>query len=52
LGTCPQKGSAEPGSERDIPLTFGAVQFNPNDYLYGDEDGLILVNAPLTHISF
>lgn len=52
LGTCPKKGVADPGSERDIPLHFGSVQFCPNDYLYGDEDGLILINQPLTNIVF
>ena len=52
LGTCPQKGVADPGSERDVPLTFGSVQFRPGDYLYADEDGIILVDQPIADLNF
>ncbi len=52
LGTCPQKGVADPGSERNIPLVFGAVQFRPGHYLYADEDGIILVDQPVPNLEF
>ena len=52
LGTCPQKGVADPGSERDIPLNFGAVQFRPGDYLYADEDGVITTSQKVSEIEF
>ena len=52
LGTCPQKGVADPGSETDIPLVFGSVTFRPNDFLYADEDGIILVNQAVPNVQF
>lgn len=31
----------------DIPVTFGGVTFTPGDWLYADEDGVIVSAAPL-----
>lgn len=52
LGTCPKKGVADPGSERDVPLVFGSVQFRSGQYLYTDEDGIIVVSQPVPNIEF
>ena len=29
-----------------VPVTFGGVTFNPGDYLYADEDGVIVTAKP------
>lgn len=52
LGTCPQKGAADPGSETHVSLSFGNVEFRSGDYLYADPDGIIVVDQPLPNISF
>ena len=31
---------------RDEPVYFGNVTFRPGDYLYSDEDGVIVVRCP------
>lgn len=33
--------------EADVPVTFGGVTFRPGDYVYADEDGVIVSEAPL-----
>lgn len=42
LGTCPRKYIPVTGGERNIPLSFGGIQFNGGDYLYADNDGVIV----------
>lgn len=42
LGTIPRKTVKRDQGVRDIPLRFADVQFNPGDYLYADEDGIVL----------
>jgi regulator of ribonuclease activity A len=42
LGTCPRKYIPATGGERDIPLSFGGINFNSGDYLYADTDGVIV----------
>lgn len=44
LDTHPQKSIKKNVGDRDIAVTFGGVTFNPGEYLYVDEDG-ILVSA-------
>lgn len=42
LGTCSRKSIPVTQGERDIPLSFSGVEFNPGDYLYADTDGVIV----------
>lgn len=42
LGTCPRKYVPTTSSERDIPLSFGGIDFICGDYLYADTDGVIV----------
>jgi len=42
LGTIPRKTVKRDQGVRDIPLHFADVQFNPDEYLYADEDGIVL----------
>jgi regulator of ribonuclease activity A len=47
LGTCPRRGIKSTGSQRNINLSFGSVDFEPGHYLYADEDGVIISNKEL-----
>jgi len=42
IGTTPRKSFENNPSQRDIELNFGGVSFKNGDYLYADEDGIIL----------
>jgi regulator of ribonuclease activity A len=42
IGTCPRKYIPPTAGERNIPLSFGGIDFNEGDYLYGDTDGVIV----------
>ncbi|CAM3720402.1 ribonuclease E activity regulator RraA [Tsukamurella ocularis] len=42
LGTNPRKSTKTNEGQRDIPLTFGGVTFNPGDTLFSDDDGIVL----------
>ena len=44
LNTHPQKSIKKNEGDRDIAVTFGGVTFNPGEWLYADEDG-VLVSA-------
>lgn len=43
LGTCPRKYAPVTTGARDVPLSFGGVEFRSGDYLYADVDGVIVV---------
>ncbi len=47
LATHPQKTLKKNEGDTDVPVAFGGVTFNPGDWLYADEDGVILSNAAL-----
>ncbi|MCE1187159.1 MAG: ribonuclease E activity regulator RraA [Rhodocyclales bacterium] len=47
LGTHPMKSVKKGAGDLDIPVTFGGVTFVPGQYLYADEDGVIVSEAPL-----
>ena len=32
----------------DVPVRFAGVQFNPGDYVYADEDGVVVSDRALT----
>ena len=43
LGTNPRKSAKHGKGEQDVPVEFGGVRFVPGDYLYSDEDGVVVV---------
>jgi len=47
LGTCPKRGIKKNPAERSIKLSFGGVIFKPNNFLYADEDGIIISEREL-----
>jgi regulator of ribonuclease activity A len=47
LNTHPQKSIKKGVGDRDIAVTFGGVTFNPGEYLYADEDGVLVSNRTL-----
>lgn len=42
LGTMPKRSRKEGKGEAEIPLQFGAIEWIPNQYVYADEDGVIV----------
>lgn len=47
LNTHPQKSIKKNVGDRDIAVTFGGVTFNPGEWLYADEDGVLVSSRPL-----
>lgn len=47
LGTHPQKSIKKGVGDRDLPVTFGGVTFVPGQFVYADEDGVVLSESPL-----
>ena len=47
LDTHPQKSIKKNVGDRDIAVTFGGVTFNPGEYLYADEDGVLVSGKAL-----
>jgi regulator of ribonuclease activity A len=43
LATNPRKSAKHGKGECDVAVEFGGVRFVPGDYLYSDEDGLVVV---------
>lgn len=48
LDTHPMKTVKKSVGESDVPVTFGGVTFSPGEWLYADEDGVI-VSATALH---
>lgn len=46
-GTCPRKYIPITQGERGIEVSFGGVRFCEGDYIYADEDGIILSKEKL-----
>ena len=47
LNTHPQKSIKKGAGDRDIAVTFGGVTFKPGEYLYADDDGVLISSKPL-----
>jgi regulator of ribonuclease activity A len=47
LGTNPCKSAKHGAGALDIPVSFGGVEFRPGQWLYSDEDGILLSEQPL-----
>ncbi len=42
LGTNPCKSAKQGSGALDVPVAFGGVEFRPGQWLYSDEDGILL----------
>ncbi|MFL5319985.1 MAG: ribonuclease E activity regulator RraA [Myxococcaceae bacterium] len=47
LATNPLKSEKRGAGQRDVPVRFGGVTFNPGSFVYVDEDGVIVSAAKL-----
>jgi regulator of ribonuclease activity A len=47
LGTCPVKTEKLGMGQRDVPITIGGVDIEPGDYLYADNNGVLVSKVPL-----
>lgn len=47
VGTCPLRNFEKTEAQKGIKLNFGGVTFNQDDYIYADEDGIILSSEQL-----
>lgn len=47
LGSTPRRSAKNNAGERDIPVAFKGVTFRPGEYLYADEDGILVSPAEL-----
>ena len=48
LGTIPIRSVKEGLGKVDVPVNFAGVTFTPGEYVYADEDGVIVSPEPLT----
>lgn len=48
LDTIPLKSNKKNIGEENIPVRFGGVEFIPNEFIYCDEDGIIVTNESLS----
>ncbi|MEH7121651.1 ribonuclease E activity regulator RraA [Bacillus sp. JJ1773] len=47
LGSNPLRSKKDGKGEIDIIVTFGGIDWNPGDYIYADEDGIVLSSKEL-----
>jgi regulator of ribonuclease activity A len=47
LGTMPLRSEKRGDGERDVPVRFAGVTFRPGDFVYADEDGIVVAREPL-----
>ena len=47
LNTHPQKSIKKGVGDKNIAVTFGGVTFNPGDWIYADEDGVLVSSKAL-----
>jgi regulator of ribonuclease activity A len=47
LGSNPSKSSKKGTGQVDVPVTFGGVEFRPGNWLYSDEDGILVSDRKL-----
>lgn len=50
LNTHPLKSLKKGLGQRDVPVTFGGATFAAGDYLYADEDGIIVAEEALQQV--
>lgn len=49
LDTHPRKTTKKGQGESNVAVTFGGVTFRPGEWLYADEDGVLVSSVPLLH---
>ena len=47
IDTHPKKSVKKGAGDRDLPVTFGGVSFRPGEWLYADDDGVIVATRAL-----
>jgi regulator of ribonuclease activity A len=47
LGTMPLRSEKRGEGVRDVPVRFAGVTFRPGDWVYADEDGVVVSHGPL-----
>jgi regulator of ribonuclease activity A len=47
LGSNPRKSAKDGAGEVDVPVTFGGAEFRAGDWLYSDEDGIVVATRAL-----
>lgn len=47
LGTNPRKSTKTGEGQRDVPVSFGGVEFIPGQTIYADSDGIIVTDSPV-----
>jgi regulator of ribonuclease activity A len=47
LGTIPRSSERRGEGQRDIPVAFAGVTFRPGDWVYCDEDGVVVADGPV-----
>jgi regulator of ribonuclease activity A len=47
LGSNPWRSSKAGTGQVDVPVSFGGVEFRPGDWLYSDEDGVLVSSQQL-----
>jgi regulator of ribonuclease activity A len=47
LGTMPLRSEKRGEGERDVPVRFAGVTFRPGDWVYVDEDGVVVSHGPV-----
>lgn len=50
LNSIPLKTKRKGEGEKNIPITFGGVTFNPGEFVYCDETGIIVSTEPLIKV--
>ncbi|MEQ4313654.1 ribonuclease E activity regulator RraA [Pseudomonas syringae] len=48
LASYPKRSEKRGEGQLDLPVTFGGVTFHPGEYLYADNNGIIISSSPLT----
>ncbi|MGN2437340.1 ribonuclease E activity regulator RraA [Pseudomonas syringae] len=48
LASYPKRSEKRGVGQLDLPVTFGSVTFRPGEYLYADNNGVIISPSPLT----
>jgi regulator of ribonuclease activity A len=47
LGVVPRRGGTHGGGQRNVPVTFAGVTFEPRHFVYVDADGIVVAPRPL-----
>lgn len=47
LNTCPMRSGKSGAGERGVPVSFAGVTFSPGQFVYADEDGVVVADRAL-----